>query len=136
MKIDPSNVYSLTIDKLLTIIDDLEECLETQDWEKAEVSLEKLRDYKNCFYCKVYRKSLEVDGDGFCDKCPCHMLGEKISGRPRGCNGCYVMECYRSMVHNSHWFSGEQSEETLKACIKSIEDTLNFMQKNKVALGG
>lgn len=136
MSQDKETVFPRTIEKLTNIIKVLEECLDTNDWEKAETVLETLREYKNCYYCLAYRKSLEVDKAGVCDDCHCHKLGMRLLGRNRSFNGCYLVAQYREAVRNSHWFYSEQSPETVEACIRSINDLLIFMEKNRKELGG
>lgn len=136
MNQDKETVFPRTIEKLTNIVKSLEDCLETKDWDKAESVLETLREYRNCYYCQAFRKSLDKDGQGYCDGCPCHSLGTTLLGRNRGHNGCYLVKEYREAVRNSHWFAAEQSPETVEACIKSVKDLLSFMEKNKEKLGG
>jgi len=131
-----TKAHELTIDKLERISKSLEECLKIEDWDTAESQLALLRDYKNCYYCVEFRKSLEIDRDGVCGDCPCHKLGVELLGRPRTYNGCYLVRNYRDAVRDSHWFLTERSKESVAACIRSVNGLLEFMKINKGKLGG
>lgn len=130
------NPFWQTITKLEVAKSVLQETITNGNWEDAEREVSGLRDYITCFYCKKYRASLEGHYTGICGNCPCHKIGEEILGRARGCNGCYVVQAYRDLVRNAHWFEEVKSVDSANALIRCIEDVIVFMNVNKEKLGG
>lgn len=131
-----SDAYAATIEKLDSISKILQECINDNDMNRAEEYLALLRDYGNCYYCQDHRKSLTEDKPGVCAGCPCGKLGEKLLGRTRAYNSCYLVREYRDMVRDSLWFITDKSPVTIEICVKSIQKLKIFMEQHKVELGG
>jgi len=130
------NPFYQTLEKLVSIKQAIEIAATIGDWDTAEKEADTLRDYATCFYCLKYRAALLGHSDGICGACPCHSLGEKILGRKRGCNGCYVVNVYRDLVRNAHWFEEVKSEDSVRALLKCIQNVIDYMGQNKAELGG
>ncbi len=128
--------FQKTVEKLAYSKIVIEQAIGSLNWDEAEKESDALRDYVTCFYCIEYRHELKGHFDGVCGYCPCHKLGEKILGRPRGCNGCYVIQVYRDMVRNAHWFEDVKSEDSAKALVVSIQNVIDYMNAHKEELGG
>lgn len=130
------DLYDRTIEKLNGIISAIEEAIRISDPTIAFEQINRLRNYKDCFYCVQYRKSLDDKGfAGCCDGCPCHSLGEMILGRKRLYNGCYVIGPYRDMVRYANLLNDEPNEDNAKLLIEAIRGVIMTMENHKNILG-
>lgn len=122
--------YDWTIKKLYNLIKELESCSRNSDYSKANELLESLRRYDQCAYCIKYRSTLENRGyRGCCGDCPCHKIGEYLSGRKRSYNGCYIAGPYKDMVKTAFQFGEDPCKEFLDNVILEIHRTIEMMKK-------
>jgi hypothetical protein len=127
--------YDATIVKLNSLIKELNSCHRRYDLNEANKLLESLRLYSECFYCKTFRKTLENRGwKGCCGDCPCHKVGEYLSGRKRSYNGCYIVGPYKDMVKTAYQFGEDPSLELLNCVILEIHKVLLYMEEFKEML--
>lgn len=124
--------YDWTLNKLNNIIVGLESCIRANSLDDADTYLSTLRQYDKCAYCRRYRASLEERGwQGCCGACPLHKLGEKIIGRNRPYNGCYVIGAYRDMVKAAYQYMEQPSLDMLRVCVDEIKRVLVEMDYYK-----
>lgn len=126
--------FEKTVIKLTLLKKQIQSTILSGDMALAEECISILREYGMCEYCKAYRLSLTEHFNGVCDDCPCHKLGEKILGRPRSYNGCYVIGSYRDLVKTAYWFREDPTTETVQAVVKCIDRVLETMEENKSVL--
>lgn len=128
------SAYDLTIGKVNCAIAMMRGYIMSADWKKAEEVIKTFRSYPDCFFCTKFRSNLTDRKPGVCGNCPCHKMGESILGRPRACNGCYVVQPYAAVVKNAYWFAEIRSTESATAFLRSLEELLAFMSKHEKEL--
>lgn len=123
--------YELTMKKLDIIIEKLEESIKSGNYLSAENDVSSLREYKDCFYCIAYRKSMVSRDKGVCGNCPVHKIGEQMAGRELTMNGCYKTSFYREMVRLSFWYKEQPSHQSAVELIKAIKLTKKHIEQYK-----
>lgn len=128
------NPYTQTIIKLNNLKKLLQEVIKSGRYTDAETGIALLRHYKDCYFCQAFRVQMEGHNRGVCDACPCHQIGEEISGRKLSYNGCYQTTYYRELVRLAWWFVNDKSKESAEALIKAIDGTIDHMHHYQARL--